>query len=383
MLAQRPSIPRRALAIFLVPMLASCQSFGPSRQNLLNASHVPAGPIEPASDIKVIKVQAGMVHEFQRPDVWPPFASVLGGARPVGSLVGIGDVLEVTILEAPPAALFGGGAYDGRVGVGVSGTRANLIPETMVGPDGTLTVPFAGRVDANGKTLSEIQDAIASRLVGKANTPQVLVRLVRNVTATATVIGEVGQAVRLPLTPAGERVLDAIAAAGGVKQPVNMVTIQISRAGVSHRMVLSDIIDKGENNVVLAKNDVVTALYQPYSFTALGAAGRNEEIRFEAFGITLSQALGRLGGLQDGRANPRGVFLFRWEGPAVPGPRKPVIYSFDLKDPSVFFLAQQFQVNDRDVIYVTNAPMAELSRFIGLISQTIFPISAVNSIVKQ
>ena len=185
------------------------------------------------------------------------------------------------------------------------------------------------------------------------------------------------------LVAAGERVLDALAAVGGVKQPVNLMTIQVSRGGASHRMILSDIIEKSENNVVLAKDDVVTALYQPYSFTVLGAAGRNDEIRFEAFGITLSQALGRIGGLQDGRANPRGVFLFRWEEPETPGgPRKPVIYTFDLKDPAVFFLAQQFRITDRDMIYITNSPVAELQRFVGIISQTILPISAAKTIAN-
>lgn len=364
-------------------LLTGCQSFGPSRQALLDAERVPAGPSEPAADIKVVQVQGDMLQEFPRPPVWPTFASVLGNVQPVGTVVGVGDALEVTIWEAPPATLFGGAAYDTRIGTGISAARSNALPELLVSPDGTVAVPFAGRVQASGRTLAQIQDAIVSRLRGKANSPQALVRLVRNATATVTVMGDVGQSARLPLTPAGERLLDALAAVGGVKQPVNLVTIQISRGGASHRMILSDIIDKSENNVVLAKDDVVTALYQPYTFTVLGAAGRNDEIRFEAFGITLSQALGRIGGLQDGRANPRGVFLFRWEEPEAPGgARKPVIYSFDLKDPAVFFLAQQFRISDRDMIYITNSPVAELQRFIGIISQTILPISAVETVVN-
>lgn len=322
-----------------------------------------------------------MAPQFRRSEPWPPFASILADVRPVGTTVGIGDALEVTIWEAPPATLFGGAAYDTRIGTGTSAARSSALPELLVGPDGTITIPFAGRIQANGRTLAQIQDTIVSRLRGKANSPQAMVRLVRNATATVTVMGDVGQSARLPLTPAGERLLDALAAVGGVKQPVNLVTIQVSRGGTSHRMVLSDIIEKSENNIVLAKDDVVTALYQPYSFTVLGAAGRNDEIRFEAFGITLSQALGRIGGLQDGRANPRGVFLFRWEEPEVAGgARRPVIYSFDLKDPAVYFLAQQFRVSDRDMIYITNSPVAELQRFIGIVSQTILPISAIETI---
>jgi len=290
----------------------------------------------------------------------------------------------VSIWEAPPATLFGGPAADTRIGSAISTSRPSTLPELLVGPDGAINIPFAGLVPASGRTLREIEVEIARRLRGRANAPQVLVRLVRNDTATVTVVGDVNQSARLPLSPRGERLLDLLAQAGGVKQPVNLTTIQVTRGNRSYRMVLSDIIERPENNILLSRNDVVTALYQPYSFVVLGAAGRNDEIRFEAFGITLSQALGRIGGLQDGRANPRGVFLFRWEPPSEPGgSRIPVIYSFDLKDPAVFFLAQQFRMSDRDLIYITNAPVAELQRFVGIVSQTLLPIATVTTVIQQ
>ena len=49
-----------------------------------------------------------MAAQFKPPAPWPAFAEVLAGAQPVGTVVGTGDALEVTIWEAPPAALFGG-----------------------------------------------------------------------------------------------------------------------------------------------------------------------------------------------------------------------------------------------------------------------------------
>jgi polysaccharide export outer membrane protein len=253
-----------------------------------------------------------------------------------------------------------------------------------VGPEGTISVPFAGAVPARGRTLREIEEDIVRRLRGRANAPQVLVRLVRNDTTTVTVVGEVNKSGRLPLTPRGERLLDALAESGGVKPPVNLTTIQVTRNGRSFRMPLSQVVERSENNIVLARDDVVTALFQPYSFTVLGAAGRNEEIRFEAFGITLSQALGRIGGLQDGRANPRGVFLFRWQDRSIPTQLEdPVIYSFDLKDPAVYFLAQQFRIENGDLVYVTNSPVAELQRFVGIVSQAMLPAVTATTVIDQ
>lgn len=363
--------------------LAACQPFGPGRQAVLNGGSVPAGPTEAAAQIKVVQVRGDMAAQFKPPAPWPAFADVLGGVRPVGTVVGTGDALEVTIWEAPPATLFGG-TVDTRIGTAISTARPTTLPELLVGPEGSISVPFAGQVPASGRTLREIEADIVRRLRGKANAPQALVRLVRNTTATVTVVGEVTNSARLPISPRGERLLDALAQVGGVKPPVNLTTIQITRNGRTHRMALADIIAQAESNIVLANDDVITALFQPYSFTVLGAAGKNDEIRFEAMGITLSQALGRIGGLQDGRANPRGVFLFRWEEPATPGaPRVPVIYSFDLKDPAVYFLAQQFRMTDKDLIYITNSPIAELQRFVSIVSQTLLPIATVTTVIQQ
>jgi polysaccharide export outer membrane protein len=130
--------------------------------------------------------------------------------------------------------------------------------------------------------------------------------------------------------------------------------------------------------VPLQPSDVITALFQPLSFTALGATGKNEEINFEAQGITLAQALARTGGLIDARADAQGVFIFRFEPQdtlqwpqqpvlVTPEGQVPVIYRIDLKDPGSFFVAQNFPVNNKDLLYVSNAPFAELQKFLNLV----------------
>lgn len=363
---------------------ASCQSFGPSRGDIARTTNIPGATGQASVPISVVEVGRDSPFRLPPARVTPAFSETLQGARPIGTTVDVGDALEITIWEAPPATLFGGGMADTRIGTAISTARPTTLPESLVGPDGTISVPFAGAITAAGQTLRDIETEIVRRLRGKANSPQAQVRLARNVTANVTVVGEVGQSARLPLTPRGERLLDALAQVGGVKPPVNLTTIQVTRGGKSYRMPLSAVIERSENNIILAKDDVITALFQPYSFTVLGAAGRNDEIRFEAFGISLSQALGRFGGLQDGRANPRGVFLFRWQDRSDPARlADPVIYSFDLKDPTAYFMAQQFRMEDGDLIYITNSPVAELQRFVGIISQTILPAATAITVVDQ
>lgn len=379
-----PALARLAVLIGAAGLLSACQAFGPGRGDILGAASVPTAGGAADARIRIVEVSGASAAQIPVNAPAPSFAEALGGAAPVGTTVDVGDALEITIWEAPPATLFGGAMTDTRIGTAISTARPTTLPETLVGPDGTISVPFAGAIPARGRTLRAIEDEIVRRLRGRANAPQALARLQRNATANVTVIGEVAQSARLPLTPRGERLLDALAQAGGVKTPVDRTTIQVTRGDAIYRMPLSAVIERSENNVVLARDDIVTALFQPYSFTALGASGRNDEIRFEAYGISLSQALGRIGGLQDGRANPRGVFLFRWADRSNPAAlRDPVIYSFDLKDPAVYFMAQQFRMEDGDMIYVTNSPMAELQRFVGIVSQAIFPAATVGQIVAQ
>jgi polysaccharide biosynthesis/export protein len=308
------------------------------------------------------------------------------GART--GLVGPGDVIEVSIWEAPPATLFGSGTPSAS-GASISTSRAVSLPEQVVSRDGMINVPFAGAITADGRTNVEIEQEIARRLKGKANQPQVLVRLLRNVSSNVTVVGDVGNSVRMPLGPRAERLLDALAAAGGVRFPVNKMTLQVTRGTTVAALPLETIIRDPRQNVMLQAGDVITALHQPLSFTAMGATGKNDEINFEAQGISLAQALARVGGLQDNRADAQGVFIFRYEDPnaltwrnqpiGVTNEGKvPVIYTINLKDPASFFVMQTFGVEHRDLLYVSNAPLAEIQKFANVVFSIAFPI--VNTI---
>jgi polysaccharide export outer membrane protein len=111
-----------------------------------------------------------------------------------------------------------------------------------------------------------------------------------------------------------------------------------------------------------------------------GATGANAEIPFDADGITLADALAKAGGVQDFRADPGGVFVFRYEPStlvqmirpdsvlASSEPRVPVAYRLDLRNPESFFLAQKFPIMNRDVIYVSSAPFTDLQKALGIMN---------------
>jgi polysaccharide export outer membrane protein len=321
------------------------------------------------------------------------FSDVFGTGSGSATIVGLGDIVEVSIWEAPPAVLFSPTLRQSSLGSSapsMAASNAATFPPLMVADDGTIDVPFAGRITASGKSLQQIGADIAGQLQGKANKPQVVVRLVTNNAEYATVIGDVEHSTRIPLTPHRERLLDALAAAGGTKEPVGKVTLQLTRGSDVDALPLDTVIRDPRQNIPLRPGDIVTALYQPHYLTALGATGKSEELNFEAQGISLAQALARVGGLNDNLANPAGVFIFRFEsrdalqkgGIAMNAPdsQVPVIYQVDLRDPRAFFAAQNFPMSNKDVMYVANAPGAELQKFINLLLSTFYPIEGAISL---
>ena len=386
----------RLCGIFFAALtLAGCAVLpgsGPSTGQITRAAQ---GPSATDAGIAIIDVNDAVARHIVAGNYQIPFSESLGEGRPMGSVIGKGDVLDIAIWEAPPAALFGvvgGAAQLTSPGATAKGTA---LPEQMVDSDGQIIVPFVGRVQAAGRTPQEIGLEINTRLIGKAHQPQTIVRLARNTAANVTVVGDVATSSRVPLTARGERVLDVLAEAGGVKQPVGKMVIQITRGSSVSALPLETVIRDPRQNVRLQPDDVMTLLFRPYSFTALGAVGRNGELPFEATGLTLAQALGRISGLDDARANAKGVFIFRFERPEVlpqnlqqlgkptPDGRIPVIYRINLKDPATLFVAQSFPIQDKDVLYVSNAPLADFQKFLGAVFSTLLPAATTATVISQ
>jgi polysaccharide export outer membrane protein len=190
----------------------------------------------------------------------------------------------------------------------------------------------------------------------------------------------------VPLSPGGDRLLQIIAAAGGAKAPVHETFVRLSRDGTTATIPLEQLVDDPTEDLYAQPGDVVTLLRTPQTFSVFGATGRNAKIAFDARNITLAEALAKSQGLRDDLAKPEGVFLFRYEPNAVvraldqpvpseaPGGVSPVVYRFDLRDGKTYALAQEFPVYDKDVIFVADAPAAQVYKFFSALNQVTGPI---------
>jgi polysaccharide biosynthesis/export protein len=285
---------------------------------------------------------------------------------------GIGDTVSVTIFEAAAGGLFIPAEAGVRPGNFVT------IPNQAVDDHGNISVPYAGAIAAKGRTPAEIQRLIVDALKARAIEPQVVVSLIDQHTSLVSVLGDVHAAGRFPASPSGERILDAIARAGG---PVNQGYdgwVTLEREGHRASVPFGALLHEPANNIYVLPNDVIYLYNEPQTFVAFGAAGTQGQYKFDAWRISLAEAVGKHGGLNDAQADPASVFLYRGETREVAqqlgvdcsrfeGPIIPVIYLVNFRDPSGYFLAQTFDVRNKDVLYTSNAASVETTKFLNFL----------------
>lgn len=298
--------------------------------------------------------------------------------------VGIGDTVAVTIYEAGAGGLFS--SVPGEFG---TGTKSASLPAQFVSADGHITVPYAGRIRVAGLTTDKVERAIVEKLRDRAIEPQAVVSITAARSSLVTVNGEVGAPGRIALSPKGDRLLDVLASAGGTKGPVNDLFVRMTRNGATGSVPIRTVLEDPVQNVWAWPGDQVFVYREPQSFTALGATGRAGTFSFEYSRLNLAEAIGTASGLNDLRAEPAGVFVYRLESPVVicaikaerncisSGPARPVVYRLNLRDPNGLALAQRIPVRNKDVVYVANAEMAEVAKVLGLFATV---ASAANSV---
>jgi polysaccharide biosynthesis/export protein len=356
---------RLVTLLAVLPLLAAClPSAGPRTQQVV-AQRGEAAPFDVYElDQNVAEVASSR-----------PAASLAGfrtGGGAPNLVIGVGDLVAVTIYEAASGGLFSGDT--GAIG----GAKNVTLPPQPVSRAGTISVPYAGEVRAAGLTPSAVQENIEAALRDKAIEPQVMVTLTENPSAFVTVAGDVGSPGRIPLNLDGDRVLDVIAAAGGSRAPAYDSFVRVTRGSESVEVNLARIVEEPAQNIYLRPDDQIYVTTDPQMFIAFGATTQNSSFPFQSDRLTLAEAMGRAGGLLDSRADATGVFVFRYEDEdlyhAMGGKRSggpagvPVVYRLDLKQPSSYFAAQRFLMRDSDIIYVSNAPATDLQKFIGILT---------------
>ena len=382
--------PPRLLAFTAALLLSACHSLptsGPSNSQVIDEFTNNQNP----SGAHLVDLTPEVVQTLRnRPQHSLSIINSLRSNRPVDRL-GPGDVLNVTIYEA------GNGLFNPRRGSDAdptaappSGSSAETLPRLQVDRNGMIMVPYAGEIHVTGQTTTEIQRIIESRLADKTAQPQVVVSLLTNGSNIVYVSGDVKNSGRYPLSLAHETLLDMVALAGGPTHSPQDTVVKVNRRGHEATTSLTRVQTVASENIPVEPQDRIQVDYLPRSYLSFGATGRVAQIQFDAATVSLAEAVARVGGLDDSRANPEAVFLFRYETPndaqalglALPDspPRKlvsatpgampqglPVVYRVDMRNPLTYFAIQQFAMQDKDLIYIANAPTVQIYKFLQLI----------------
>jgi polysaccharide export outer membrane protein len=353
-------------------------SSGPTSREVLKETRAPTNNI----GMKVVDVTPALADheaEFDR-KVGAEAATLanLATQDAPNDVVGPGDVLGISVYEVG-VGLFGGQrtpteAFD-------PSAKSENFPSIVIDRNGRIKLPYIAELDVGGRTTGEIQSMIEHAYRGQSQNPQAIVSLRSNLSQTIYVTGDVRRPGRMDLTLQRERLLDAVTAMGGAISPTQDMVVRFTRGSRTVDERLDRVSVDNADNLILEAGDRLELIRQPRTFSILGATNRVTQLAFDQSDLSLAEAIARVGGPNDAAADPRAVFIFRYEvRDGTAGAPTPTIYRLNLMQPVSYFAAQRFGMRDKDVMYISNASINRTAKLIAIINQLFSPFVAARTV---
>lgn len=316
-----------------------------------------------------------------RPSLSAPLV-LLARAGRIDTL-GPGDILEINIYEVGVTLFSGTTGTSAQGGTFNPAARGTPLSDVVVDAAGNIQLPYVGRLKVEGKSTTEVERMIERGMAGMSQRPQALVSVKQNAHNVFYVSGDVRTPGRLALSLPQERILDALARAGGTtNQPDDMI-IRVTREGVSAETRLSTIDASGPQNIALLPGDRVELLNRPRTFLVFGSTEKVGQVSFGASNLSLAEALARIGGPSERTADAAAIFLFRYETPVAGAPSEnPLVYRLNMMRPDSYFLSQRIELHDKDVIYIASAAANAPGKLAAILGQLFTPIIAARSVTR-
>lgn len=383
--------PRRMSVVAVMVLLSSCTSLprsGPDRSDFdKDASIKVTTPGRKVGiDYVLVDINKAILPYFEQTPSGSlsTFGGGRGGAPDIP--LGYGDVVQVSIFEAQAGGLFIPSDAGSRPGNYIS------LPEQTIDRNGTVTVPYAGRIPVAGRLKEQVEQDIEDRLASRAIEPQVVITTTTSRSSQVAVVGDVNNPQKVQITAAGDRILDVIAAAGGLSSPNIETNITLQRRGRTATLPYRVLLKNPSENIYVAPDDTISVEHERRTYLAFGAAGINGRFEFEDADLTLGEAMAKAGGLVDTRADPREVVLYRLVDRSVLKRMNvdtshlrisdnlvPVIFRANLRDPATFFATQSFKMADKDIIFVSNSDSVELVKFLDIANSITSTVSGTSN----
>jgi polysaccharide export outer membrane protein len=318
-------------------------------------------------DVEVIVLSSENIGSFVSP-ARVHQATQLPSGRGWTYAVGAGDILSVIVFDHPELTLPAGPQ------------RSAAESGFQVASDGTITYPYIGVVRASGRSVGQIRAEISQRLADFIPDPQVEVRIAAFNSQAIVVSGEVEEPNRQPLTAVGLSLVEAINAAGGFTDAADPRIVSVQRNGRIYPVNVAGFLENGitQNNPILRNGDVVNVpRRRAEEAYLLGEIARPDVVDLSREAITLTQAITRSGGLQQSRANARGVLVFRQNDH-----NRMRVFQLDTSVPSGLLLGTRFVLEPGDVVYVLRSPLQRWNDTIVRLLPTVQAVRALDEVTN-
>jgi polysaccharide export outer membrane protein len=287
--------------------------------------------------------------------------------------LGVGDVLTIGVWDHPeltiPAAVQRTAEFDGF----------------RVQADGTITYAYAPKVQAAGKTVSEVREELVKRLSRVIEDPQIDVKVVGFRSQKAYVTGEVKKPGVYAVTETPLTLVDALNQAGGLNERADWKTVTFTRGATTETIRLDDFYSKGDisQNRLLQHGDIVHVTRNDQrNVYVLGDVKRAGTVEVNRYGLNLAVALSGVGGLNERSSVANGIFVFRKRDLEKDGVIADV-YQLHAKNVAALVLAEQFELDPQDIVYVTSAPLSRWNKVISLLLPALTTVDRLQDIDNQ
>jgi polysaccharide export outer membrane protein len=287
-----------------------------------------------------------------------------------------GDVLHIVVWDHPElsASMLPAGV-PGAVGVaGVAVSPMQPQSGFEIDQQGMLDFPYAGKLKLAGLTTVEAHQQVVRSLSRYLKNPKVTMRVLTYRSKRVYIDGEVKQPGVQAINDLPMTLTEAINRAGGVTPMADQSRIMVSREGKTYQINMPQLVQRSVNpsSIMLASGDVVRVLSRDETKIFIsGEVTSPRALPMRNGRLTLTEALGEAGGINPVTGDARQVYVVRRNS------QSSVVYQLDANAPGALAMAEGFELNPRDVVYVAATPLTNWNRTISAMIPGALPTAVI------